>query len=561
MMKRFFLYRRRCLVSVFIAIATFHVSIGVAVAEPQREVTQLSPVEAIDMAPVVVDGITLFNLRGISSFPAKTRAAAVSDRIKVIARDPSVTVSDLRIVVAEDRSNILAGGQNIVSVFDVDAEAEQMNTRQVMAEIMQNRIATSIKRYRHERSSSYLLPQALKAAVALTLLAASILAMRWLFRWIDRVLERRLQARLKKLEAKSYRLLSAEELKSAWLGALGSLQLLIILVLIVVGVESALGLFPWTRWFAMETVTLLIRPLAHMWGGIVNALPGLAFIAILFFVARYVLRLGQLFFSGVAYGTIRPRGFEQDWAWPTYRLVRMMVIAFAIIIAYPYIPGSDSAAFKGVSLFAGLLMSLGATSIVANSLAGYMLIYRRAFRVGDRIKVGDVVGDVVEMRQQLTHLRTPKSEEVTIPSSVILNSNVINYSARARQGGIILHTTVGIGYETPWRQVEAMLIEAANRTEGLLPQPSPFVLQSSLGDFCVTYEINAYCDQPQQMPQIYTKLHRNILDIFNEYGVQIMTPNYVADAATPKVVPPEQWHLAPATPPVDTTPEAKEPGR
>ena len=178
-----------------------------------------------------------------------------------------------------------------------------------------------------------------------------------------------------------------------------------------------------------------------------------------------------------------------------------------------------------------------------------MLIYRRAFRVGDRIKVGDVVGDVVEMRQQLTHLRTPKSEEVTIPNSVILNSNVVNYSARARQGGIILHTTVGIGYETPWRQVEAMLIEAANRTEGLLPQPSPFVLQTALGDFCVTYEINAYCDQPQQMQQIYTRLHRNILDIFNEYGVQIMTPNYVADTATPKVVPPEQWHLAPASQP------------
>jgi len=561
MMKRFSLYRRRCLVSVFIAIATFHVSIGVAVAEPQREVTPLSPVEAIDMAPVVVDGITLFKLRGISSFPAKQRAAAVSGRIKAIARDASVTASDLHIAEAGDRTNILAKEKHIVSILDLDAEAEQLNARQVVAEIMQKRIAASIERYRYERTSRYLIPQGLAAAVVLALLAVSVLALRWLFRWIDRALERRLQARLKKLETKSFRLLSAEELKNAWHGALGSLRFLIVLVLTVVGIESAFGLFPWTRWFAMETVTLLIRPLAHMWSGIVNALPGLAFIAILFFVARYVLRLGQLFFSGVAYGTIRPRGFEQDWAWPTYRLVRMMVIAFAIIIAYPYIPGSDSAAFKGVSLFAGLLMSLGATSIVANSLAGYMLIYRRAFRVGDRIKVGDVVGDVVEMRQQLTHLRTPKSEEVTIPSSVILNSNVINYSARARQGGIILHTTVGIGYETPWRQVEAMLIEAANRTEGLLPQPSPFVLQSSLGDFCVTYEINAYCDQPQQMPQIYTKLHRNILDIFNEYGVQIMTPNYVADAATPKVVPPEQWHLAPATPPVDTTPEAKEPGR
>ena len=236
-------------------------------------------------------------------------------------------------------------------------------------------------------------------------------------------------------------------------------------------------------------------------------------------------------------------------AWPSYRLLRAVVIIFALVIAYPYIPGSGSDAFKGISIFVGLMMSLGASSIVANSIAGYMLIYRRAFRVGDRIKVGDVVGDVVEMRQQLTHLRTPKNEEVTIPSSVILNSNVVNYSSRVRQGGLILHTTVGIGYETPWRQVEAMLIEAANRTEGLLREPPPFVLQTTLGDFCITYEINVYCDRPQQMPQLYTGLHRNILDVFNEHGVQIMTPSYVADTAQPKVVPTDQWYAPPAQPP------------
>jgi len=187
--------------------------------------------------------------------------------------------------------------------------------------------------------------------------------------------------------------------------------------------------------------------------------------------------------------------------------------------------------------------------MVANSLAGYTLIYRRAFKVGDRIKVGDVVGDVVEMRQQVTHLRTPKNEEVTIPSSMILNSHVVNYSSLASENGLILHTAVGIGYETPWRQVEAMLIEAANRTKGLKREPPPFVLQTDLGDFAVTYEINAYCEKPQEMARLYTALRRNILDVFNEHGVQIMTPNYVADTQQPKVVPNEQWYAAPASPP------------
>ena len=221
----------------------------------------------------------------------------------------------------------------------------------------------------------------------------------------------------------------------------------------------------------------------------------------------------------------------------------------AVVVAYPYVPGSSTDAFKGVSIFLGLLMSFGAASMVANSIAGFALIYRRAFKVGDRIKVGDVLGDVMAIRQQVTQLRTPKNEEVTIPSSTILGSSVVNYSTLAREGGLILHTTVGIGYETPWRQVEAMLIDAANRTQDLKREPPPFVLQTSLSDFCVMYEINAYCDRPQEMSQLYTALHQNILDVFNEHGVQIMTPAYVADTAQPKVVAKEQWYAAPAKPP------------
>ena len=522
-----------------------------AAAQSSPSVAREILVEEVELAPVIVDGNILFSLRGVSSFPATLRAETVAERIDAVARDRSVALSDLRIVEAEDRTDIQAGEVRLVSLFDADASVEQLKQHHVLATILRERIAQAIERYRYERSRPYLVRQGVTSAIVLSLLVASLLVLRWLFQWLDRALERRLQVRLESLEAKSFKLLSAGELKSAWHGALWSLRFLIMVILIFVSAELVLDLFPWTRWFATATTGLLTEPLETMWSGIVRSLPGLGFIAVLFFVIRYALRLGQIFFSGVAWGTIRLAGFEQEWAWPTYRLLRMLVIAFALVIAYPYIPGSDSAAFKGISLFAGLLMSLGASSIVANSLAGYMLIYRRAFRVGDRIKVGDVVGDVVEMRQQLTHLRTPKNEEVTIPSSVILNSNVINYSARARQGGIILHTTVGIGYETPWRQVEAMLIEAANRTEGLLREPPPFVLHTALGDFCVTYEINVYCDQPQKIQLLYTALHRNILDVFNEYGVQIMTPNYEADAEEPKVVPPEKWYLAPAVQPGD----------
>ena len=250
--------------------------------------------------------------------------------------------------------------------------------------------------------------------------------------------------------------------------------------------------------------------------------------------------------SGIERRAINFDGFEPEWASPTFRIVRIAVIGFAAVVAYPYIPGSQSEAFKGISLFFGLVFSLGASSVVANILAGYSLIYRRTFKVGDRVKINDVVGDVASMRLQVTHLRTVKNEDVIVPNSVILTSQVVNYTSYAATDGLILHTTVGIGYEVPWRQVEAMLLMAAGRTPGLRPTPAPFVRQRSLGDFAVSYELNVYCGDAHAMLALYSALHQNIQDVFNEYGVQIMTPAYESDPSSAKVVPRDQWYQAPA---------------
>lgn len=529
--------------------ALFFPLIAAAAAPPAPQpVSQPAPAQAIETAPVAIDGEVLFRVRGVTSFSAKRRAYEIVRRIEAVARNAAVAVSELTIEERADRSRILAGEHHLLTVFDVDAEAEEVASRQLLAELHKARIAEAIERYRQERTGASLGTQAIHAAIVLVSLIGLLFSLRWLFQWSGRVVERYFQRHLTELEARSFQLLSVEELKNAWQGGLRVVYVVISFVVVFAGLDYVLSLFPWTRALARQVAALLINPLATMWNGVVDAVPGLVFIVILVIVIRYLLRVARLFFNGVAYGRIQPAGFEREWAWPTYRLLRFVVIAFAVVIAYPYIPGSDSDAFKGVSIFLGLLMSLGAASMVANSLAGYALIYRRAFRIGDRIKVGDILGDVVAMRQQVTQLRTPKNEEVTIPSSTLLSSNVVNYSALAREDGLILHTTVGIGYETPWRQVEAMLIEAANRTEGLKREPAPFVLQTGLGDFCVTYEINVYCDKPQEMPRLYTALHQNILDVFNEHGVQIMTPNYVADTAQPKLVPKEQWYAAPAKP-------------
>jgi small-conductance mechanosensitive channel len=203
-----------------------------------------------------------------------------------------------------------------------------------------------------------------------------------------------------------------------------------------------------------------------------------------------------------------------------------------------------------VSLFIGIVFSLGSSSAVSNIIAGYMMTYRRAFRVGDRIRIGAAEGDVMEMRLQVTHLRSIKNEEIIVPNSQILAGEVLNYSSLSRQHGLILHTKVGIGYKTPWRQVEAMLLAAADRTPGLSREPRAFVLVKELGDFAVNYELNAYCGDAHLMNRLYAELHRQILDVFNEYGVQIMTPAYEGDPDEPKVVRPADWYAAPATAPL-----------
>jgi small-conductance mechanosensitive channel len=307
--------------------------------------------------------------------------------------------------------------------------------------------------------------------------------------------------------------------------------------------------FPWTRRLSRRLGTAVLDSFRVIGGGMIDAVPALIFLTVLFFVARLALRVTRLFFDAVSRGSVTLRAFDPEWAGPTYKIVRVAIIALALVVAYPYIPGSQSDAFKGVSIFLGVVLSLGSSSAISNIIAGYMMTYRRAFRIGDRVKIGNIIGDVIEFRLQVTHLRSFKNEEIIVPNSQILTSEVLNYSSIARTEGLILHTEVGIGYETPWRQVEAMLLVAADRTPGLLRDPRPFVWVRKLGDFAITYELNAYCRHAQAMGRLYTELHRNILDVFNEYGVQIMTPAYENDPRTPKVVARQDWYAAPAQQP------------
>ena len=500
---------------------------------------------SVETAPVVIDGVRLFSVRGIRAFPASERAQMIQKRIRTVAADRTVALEAIGERSSDLSTDIAAGPALIMSVFDADGQLEGVQ-RQVLARIYLEKVRTAVEAYRRDRSAKKLLTSAVFAVLATAAFLAAVTLLFRLFRRMDAALERRYRARIEALRIQNVEIVQARRIWATITGALRTVRGVLVAVLVYFYLDLVLSLFPWTRALAAHLLDYVVTPLGSMAHSLLEFFPDLIVIILIVVLTRYALKVLELVFLSIERGSIVLSGFEPEWAKPTYKIVRLLVIVFAIVVIYPYVPGAESAAFKGISLFLGLVFSLGSSSAISNVIAGYSLTYRRAFHVGDRVKIGEITGDVTEMRMQVTHIRTVKNEEVTIPNSVILGTAVVNYSSLARDGGLILHTSVTIGYDTPWRQVQALLLLAAERTAGLRPDPRPFVLQTALNDFYINYELNAYTDRPREMAQIYSDLHKNIQDAFNEQGVQIMSPHYLGDPAQAKVVPKERWFEPPA---------------
>jgi small-conductance mechanosensitive channel len=495
-----------------------------------------------NVAAVKVDGDILFYVSGISSFPAQERAVTISRRIREAAADLSISKDSMKIIPGENMVKIYAGKEFIMNLYQVDAEVEGVNLKTI-TDVFHQKIWSAIDKYRYSRSRPVLVKNILYALGYSVLMILVLFSLLWLIRRIITGLENRIRARVDLVSNKSYSLIRSDQIWKVYRILFTTLKIIVLFVIIALFSQHVLSLFPWTNNLASSILKLFMDPLVVMGNGFISYLPSLVFLIVIFLVTRYLIKLVEFFFSGIGKGVIVFKDFQPEWAIPTFKIIRVFIIAFAVVIAYPYIPGSESMAFKGVSVFLGVLFSLGSSSFIGNLIAGYTMIYRRAFKNGDRIQVGDQVGFVEEQKLLTTRLRSPKNEDIIIPNSILLNSEIINFSASAKEHGLILHTSVGIGYETPWRMVDAMLKTAADRTEGLLKDPPPYVLKKKLGDFAVEYEINAYCNDVSRILHYYSVLHQNILDLFNENNVQIMTPAYEGDPEIPKVVPKDQWDL------------------
>ncbi len=500
-----------------------------------------------ESAMVVLDGKNLFRISGVKAFPAEKRAENIVNNIIQLAKDQSFDPETLEVKEDMGIFKIYAGDMEVLGVFAEDAKLEGDFEPEVIAkELFKKQIAKAIENYRHERRSGTIKKNIIQALIRTGLLVIVLFVLFWVFRKSDQFFEIRLKRKIDKLESTSKKVIQSEEIWNIFKFINRLLRAAVVLFIIYVFLNFVLGLFPWTRELAFLLLGFVVNPVMFIWQSFVDYLPSLFFLIIICFIFRYILRITRAFFSRVARDQLKISGFESEWAWPTYRIVRIVVIILGLVMAYPYIPGSGSEAFKGISILVGVLFSLGSSSLISNVVAGYTMTYKRAFNVGDRVKFGEHEGEVTDVRLLETTIRSLKNEEIIIPNSTILSGEVINYSNIASKQGVILHTTVGIGYEVPWRQVKAMLLMAAERTDGLTRKAEHFVLQKSLGDFGVIYELNAFCRKPDQMAKIYSDLHENIQDVFNEYGVAIMTPHYVSDTDEPKMVPKEKWYAPPA---------------
>jgi small-conductance mechanosensitive channel len=490
------------------------------------------PENKIDGFPVMLDGKTLFFIRrGVSSFSAEERANAITRRIERIAQNDSIPIENLTIEqIPDDNSLYLSIDQEVIlTVTERDAKAYR-STPEVLAQQALQKIQVAIAQYRQDRKPEQLLKNIIYTVIAtfafLIISFAVIKISGKLFPFIRRLIESLTPG----IQIGNIEIVSSSKISFFWLRVLRMIRLFILFLLTFNYATFVLRLFPWTRVFGESILGYFSRSLELVLSSIGKYLPNAFIIAIIIFVTYYLIRLIKPFFTAIERGNLVIPGFYTDWAKPTYNLLLVIIIALAAIVAFPYLPGFDSPAFRGVSVFLGLLLSLGSTSAIANVIGGIILIYTRAFRIGDHIQVGDVIGDLIEKNFLVIRICTPTNKIITIPNSSLLSSNVINFSISSRElnRNLIIQTTITLGYDLPWRKAHKTLIEAALETDHILKEPAPFVLQTSLDNFYISYQLNAYTNQPNLMVIIYSELHQNIQDKCNEAGIEILSPSYTS---------------------------------
>ena len=529
----FFLLGYLFVSSPFLVPAIAQSSLGAANPLPQPSITPQPLPSNLPFPrpyPVMLDGETVFNFFGdIPGIPVAPRVKRVIKNLENVAKDYSLSPDDIRLFSVEGVRIIGTETDAIVSFINADAKAANLPLDKLAQDRLQD-IRNAIIQYRERRKPSRLLWGTIEA-IAVTIVVLLIFRfLGFLFPQIYQAINQRREILFRPLHIQRWQILSAEQEAGIFFTGLRVFRWAIILSILYFYIPLVLSFFPLTERLAKKVLASFYQAINTVWSAFVGYLPNLFVLLLVVFLAYYTVRLCRPFFKALENQTIHLRGFYPEWAQPTYKLVVFLVIAMAAAIIFPYLPGFDSPAFQGISLLIGALVTVGGASTIANLLGGYIMIYTRAFQLGDRISVDSYTGIVIEKTILSTRICTPNNEIVTIPNSSIVASSIINYSASLRdiQKPLVLHTTVTLGYDLPWRKVHETLINAALATQDILEEPAPCVWQTSLDDFYVSYELRASTAQAIRIKEIYAELHQNIQDKCNEVGIEIMSPHYTA---------------------------------
>lgn len=485
-----------------------------------RKVTQGSP--------VIVEEDTLFifySKRG--GYSSQQRAEMAAAAILSLSKKFNLQPDSIYIDNSDDVSDIMYRNEVIASFTDQDALWAGLPQDSLAVRNMEI-IVAKLKELKEEHSFWLMVK---RIALLILVIAGQYLLYRltrWLLRRLYRRIDRLKDTRLHPLMIQNYELLDTDkQVRLIRFVALIGFYVVIAIQLLFT-VPLIFYIFPPTKALAYKLLGYIWTPVKGILVGVVDYIPNLITIIIICFAIHYLIKLFKYLSNEIASERLKLPGFYPDWAHPTYNIIRFLLYAFMIAMIYPYLPGSDKGVFQGISVFVGLIISLGSSTVIGNVIAGWVITYMRPFKKGDRIKLNDTVGDIIEKTPLVTRIRTPKNEIVTMPNSFIMSSQSVNYSRSASEFGLILHAEVTIGYDVPWRLVHRMLIEAALRTDGVLHEPRPFVLETGLNDWYPVYQINAYTREAQRMSAVYSDLFQNIQDRFNEEGVEIMSPTYIA---------------------------------
>jgi small-conductance mechanosensitive channel len=509
------------------------------------------PAQLVQPATLVFQNREIVVLRAVVlGYAPEQRAAAAAERLRRIAEEPQGNEEVTARPISEGLL-VEVGGRAVFVIAPGDVNTLVGETAPSIGERVIADLTLALSASREQRD---LVSMARAAGAALAATAMFLLLVWGLVRggaWVGNRLQSLSVNLVSYLRVGGHVAVSPSGIGRGVKQAVVLTGWLIGLFLAYLWLTFLLARFPYTRPWGEQLRDFLLEVLGTVARAIAQAIPGLVFVVVIGLLARLLTRMVTAFMERVETGRIKLSWLDADTAQPTRRILNAALWLFALAMAYPYLPGSQSEAFKGLSVLVGLMVTIGASGIVGQAASGLILVYSRALRRGEYVRIGETEGTVAEVGLFATRVRTGLGEEVVLPNAVIVSNTTKNYSRAVAGGsGFVLNTTLTIGYSTPWRQVQAMLLEAARRTPGILAEPTPFVVQTALSDFYVEYRLVAYAgpELPAKRARVLDALHANIQDVFNEYGVQIMSPHYMMDTPQPQVVPKEKWHDPPAVP-------------